>query len=251
MDTIGAVAGPLLAIGLMLWFAGDIRAALWFAVLPGVLAVAILVVAVREPERSGPRVAARLPLSRAGLAALGSGYWRVVRVGALFTLARGTEAFLVLRASSLGMTDTWVPLVMVAMSMAGTLVAWPAGRWSDRSDRRRVLAVGLLMLLAADLVLAMANGVPALMLGVVLWGAHLGLSQGVLSAFVADQAPGSLRGSAFGVFNLCSGAALLLAGVTAGWLMDAHGAPAPFWLGAALALAALPFVPGLPLPQSR
>jgi MFS family permease len=249
MDTIGAVAGPLLAIALMLWLAGDIRAVLWFAVLPGVIAVAILVFAVREPERVGAAPTPRLPLSRAGMAALGSGYWRVVWVGALLTLARGTEAFLVLRASSLGMSDTWVPLVMVGMSLAFTVVAWPAGRWSDRTDRRHVLAAGLAVLLVADLMLALASGLPALMIGVALWGAHMGLTQGVFSALIADQAPGALRGTAFGMFNLLSGLSLLIAGVSAGALMDAHGAPAPFWLGASLALLALPLVRWLPAPK--
>ncbi len=249
MDTVGAVVGPLLAIALMLWLAGDIRAVLWFAVLPGVIAVAILVFAVREPERVGAAPTPRLPLSRAGMAALGSGYWRVVWVGALLTLARGTEAFLVLRASSLGMSDTWVPLVMVGMSLAFTVVAWPAGRWSDRTDRRYVLAAGLAVLLVADLVLALASGLPALMIGVALWGAHMGLTQGVFSALIADQAPGALRGTAFGVFNLLSGLSLLIAGVSAGALMDAHGAAAPFWLGASLALLALPLVRWLPAPR--
>jgi MFS family permease len=250
MDTLGAVLGPALAIGLMLLLAGEVRSVLWFAVLPAAIAVVILVVAVREPagvERRAPR----WPLSRAALGALDGGYWRVVALGALLALARGTEAFLVLRASSLGVADTWVPLVLVGMSLAYTLVAWPAGRWSDRGDRRIALALGLLLLLLADLVLATAAGWTALAIGIVLWGAHMGLTQGVFSALVADRAPATLRGTAFGLFNLLSGLAVLVAGVAAGWLMDRHGAAAPFWLGAGLAALALPLLALLPKPQGR
>lgn len=246
MDTLGAVLGPLAAIGLMLAFAGDVRTVLWFAVLPGIVAVAIIVFLVREPERAAGHAKPRMPLSRAALAQLGGDYWRVVLLGALLALARGTEAFLVLRASSLGVADAWVPLVMVGMSLAFTGVAYPAGRWSDRADRRVVLACGLALLCVADLVLALADGWLALGLGVALWGAHMGFTQGVFSALVADAAPGPLRGTAFGFFNLLSGLAILVAGVAAGFAMDRFGAPAPFWLGAGLSLLALPLLVLLP-----
>jgi MFS family permease len=205
---------------------------------------------VREPPGVARR-APRWPLSRAALAGLDGGYWRVVLLGALLALARGTEAFLVLRASSLGVADTWVPLVLVGMSLAYTLVAWPAGRWSDRGDRRGALALGLVLLLAADLVLATATGWTALALGVLLWGAHMGLTQGIFSALVADRAPAELRGTGFGLFNLLSGLAVLVAGIAAGWLMDRYGAAAPFWLGAGLAALALPLLALLPRPASR
>jgi MFS family permease len=244
------VLGPLAAVGLMLAFAGDVRTVLWFAFVPGVVAVAIIVFLVREPEREAGASKPRLPLSRAALAQLGGSYWRIAGLGALLALARGTEAFLVLRASSLGVGDAWVPLVMVGMSLAYTVVAFPAGRWSDRADRRIVLAAGLGLLCVADLVLALAGGWTALALGVLLWGAHMGLTQGVFSALVADAAPGALRGTAFGVFNLLSGLAILVAGVAAGFAMDRFGAAAPFWLGAALSLAALPLLALLP-PQRR
>jgi MFS family permease len=250
MDTLGAVLGPLAAIGLMLALAGQVRSVLWFAVLPAAIAVVILVFAVREPPGVARR-APRWPLSRAALAGLDGGYWRVVLLGALLALARGTEAFLVLRASSLGVADTWVPLVLVGMSLAYTLVAWPAGRWSDRGDRRGALALGLVLLLAADLVLATATGWTALALGVLLWGAHMGLTQGIFSALVADRAPAELRGTGFGLFNLLSGLAVLVAGIAAGWLMDRYGAAAPFWLGAGLAALALPLLALLPRPASR
>jgi MFS family permease len=236
LDTVGAVAGPLAAVALMLAFAGDIQLALWGAVVPGVIAVAILAIGVREPDRTTTPVAARLPISREGLRRLGRGFWMVTAVGGLLALARFTEAFLVLRASSLGIANTWVPVVMAAMAGAYALTAWPAGRWSDTTDRRVVLATGMGLLAVADLVLATAASVPMLGLGVLVWGAHLGLTQAVLSTLVADQAPAELRGTAFGAFNLVQGAALLVASGGAGWLWDHYGAAAPFWAGAALAL---------------
>ncbi len=251
MDTLGAVLGPLAAVGLMLAFAGDVRTVLWFAVLPGVVAVALIVFLVREPEGGAASARPRPPLSREALARLGEDFWRIAAVGALLALARGSEAFLVLRASSLGVDDAWVPLVMVGMSLAYTVVAWPAGRWADQADRRLVLAAGLALLCGADLVLALADGRGALALGVVLWGAHMGLTQGVFSALVADAAPGPLRATAFGMFHLLSGVAILAAGMAAGLAMDRYGAPAPFWIGAALAALALPLVALLPARGSR
>ncbi len=247
LDTVGALAGPLLAIALMLAFAGDIRLALWGATVPGVIAVAILVMGVREPERSAKPVSARLPISREGLRRLGRGYWLVVGVGGVLALARFTEAFLVLRASSLGIPDTWVPLVMAGMAGAYALTAWPAGHWSDRTDRRVVLAAGMALLAAADMLLASADSIPVLALGVLMWGVHMGLTQSVLSTLVADQAPAELRGTAFGAFNLVQGAALLVASGGAGWLWDRYGAAAPFWCGAALALLGVLAVSSLPV----
>jgi MFS family permease len=246
MDTVGGFAGPLAAIGLMLWFAGDIRSALWFAVIPGGIAVLILLFAVTESDAPRTGRAPRLPFTREGFNALGSAYWRIVAVGGLLMLARATEAFLVLRASSLGLSDTWVPAVMVVMSLAFTLIAWPAGAWSDRRDRRVVLAAGLILLVVADCVLATASGIPALMIGVAIWGLHMGLTQGVLTAMIADRAPGALRGTAFGVFNLASGVCLLIAGAVAGLWWDGMGPSAPFWFGAAVAVLCLPLVVWLP-----
>lgn len=251
LDTVGAFAGPLLAIGLMLALAGNIQLVLWAAVVPGLLAVALLVFGVREPERKAAPVAARLPLSRAGLRRLGRDYGFVLAVAAALSLARFSEAFLILRTSALGMGATWIPLVLVVMNAVYMLVAWPAGHWSDRGDRRRLLVLGLLVLLVANGVLATATSVPMAMVGIALWGMHLGLTQGILAALVADTAPGELRGTAFGWLSLVQGLALLIASALAGLLWDRFGAPAPFLAAIAPIAIALALAIYLPRPASR
>jgi MFS family permease len=236
MDTVGAVLGPLLAI-LLLWASSeDVGMVLWLAVVPGVLAV-LLLLRVPEPADQAPRTA-RLPLSREGIAQLGPAFWRLVALAGLIALARFSEAFLVLRAFGLGLPVTWVPLVLVVMSVVYAASAYPAGRWSDRGSRRGLLAAGMAVLVAADLALAWADGLPLVFAGIALWGLHLGLTQGILATLVADVAPERYRGTAFGMINLVSGAGLLLASGVAGLLWDLFGAAAAFHAGAAFALLA-------------
>lgn len=238
LDSIGGFAGPLLATALMLLWAGDMRAVFWVAVIPGVAAVLLLAVGVQETPRSA--TATRLnPIHRDALRQLPRAYWSVVGLGATFTLARFSEAFLVLRAQQLGVADAWVPLVMVVMTAVYAASAYPMGRLGDRVSRRALLAAGLAVLIAADLVLALASDWPAVLVGVALWGLHMGMTQGLLSAMVADAAPAPLRGTAFGVHGLASGLALLAASVIAGALWQGMGAPATFWAGAAFALVTL------------
>lgn len=234
MDTVGAVLGPLLAM-LGLWLLADnLRAVLWIAVVPAVLCVLLLVLAVPEPEHDTRP--ARLPITREGLARLGNAYWRLVALGGVIALARFSEAFLVLRASSLGMPLRWIPLVLLVMSVVYTLTAYPVGKLSDRMPRHRLLALGMLVLAVADAVLALAHGYLALFAGIALWGLHMGLSQGILATLVADTTPAAYRGTAFGVFNLVSGVALLAASATAGALWDALGPWAAFAAGGVLSL---------------
>ncbi len=238
LDTVGAFTGPLLAVGLMLLWANDFRAVFWVAVIPAVLSVALLVVGVREPV--SPARAARInPIQRANLQRLSASYWWVVAVGAMFTLARFSEAFLILRAHDLGVAMAWVPLVLVAMNLVYAACAYPFGWLSDRVSHTKLLAAGTVVLIAADLVLATGDDLFSLLLGVGLWGVHMGMTQGLLATMVANTAPADLRGTAFGVFNLVSGLALLLASVLAGWLWDTHGAASTFYAGAALACTAL------------
>lgn len=244
LDTVGAFAGPLLATGLMLLFMNDFRLVFWIAVVPAVLAVLLLALGVQEPERTGP-VRAVNPIRREALARLGGAYWSVVALGALFTLARFSEAFLVLRAEALGVPAALVPLVMVAMNLVYAASAYPFGKLADSTDHARLLGLGLLPLVAADVLLATAGSWPALLGGVLLWGLHMGMTQGLLAAMVADTAPDDLRGTAFGVFNLVAGLAMLAASALAGALWQWLGAPATFVAGAifaALTLAALPWV---------
>lgn len=240
LDTVGAVLGPLFAIALMWHFADDIRTVLWFTVLPGIVSILLL---LRVPEPAdGPRKPRRLPLTRQGLHSLGPAFWRVAALGGWIGLARFSEAFLVLRASERGVSATWIPAVLMVMSVVYTLSSYPAGKLSDAMPRRRVLAWGMAVLLLADVLLAKANGIGWLFAGIALWGLHMGLTQGILASLVADTAPAEFRGTAFGAFNLVSGAALLAASALAGWLWQAHGPAATFWCGAAISAISLPLV---------
>ena len=241
MDTVGAVIGPLLAVALLWWFANDIRTVLWFAVVPGIFAV-LLLLKIPEPADIASRTA-RLPLSREGMSRLGAPFWRLAVLGVLIALARFSEAFLVLRASERHLPLTFIPLVLVVMSVVYAATSYPVGHLSDRISRRHLLALGMLVLAAADAVLASAQGYIALFAGIALWGLHMGMTQGLLAAMIADVSPTQYRGTAFGVFNLLSGAGLLVASGLAGWLWDRHGPSATFWVGAAIALAATLCVP--------
>jgi MFS family permease len=243
LDTVGAVIGPLAAIGLMLLLANSFTLVFWIAVVPAFLSFALIVFAVRDPDRSAGSEPVRSPLSRTELARLGTTYWLVVAIAAIFTLARFSEAFLLLRAQSVGIPLALVPTVMVVMNVVYAFAAWPAGALSDRIGRFGVLAVGFAILVLADLALAFVPNAVGLGLGVALWGLHMGLTQGLLASLVADTAPAALRGTAFGMFNLVTGVATLAASVLAGALWDAIGPAGTFLAGAAftaIALAALP-----------
>ncbi|HKJ50102.1 MAG TPA: MFS transporter [Gammaproteobacteria bacterium] len=238
LDTVGALLGPLLAIGLMLLWADDFRAVFWLALVPGVLALLLLVVGVREPQRE-PAEKPVNPVHWRELKRLDRAYWWVVAIGAAFSLARFSEAFLILRAQQGGMVPAWIPAVLVTMNLVYALTAYPAGRLSDRVGPARLLVPGLVVLIAADLVLAQASSWAAVLVGVALWGLHLGLTQGLLAKLVADTAPVDLRGTAFGFFNLLSGLALLLSSVLAGLLWDSFGASYTFYAGTLFCLLAL------------
>ncbi|MQA37059.1 MFS transporter [Rugamonas aquatica] len=238
LDTVGAFLGPLLAVGLMLLWANDFRKVFWVAVVPGMLAVALLFLGVREPERH--HTAKRTnPIRRENLKRLGSAYWWVVAIGAVFTMARFSEAFLVLRAQQGGVPVALVPLVMVAMNVVYSVSAYPFGKLSDRMSHTRLLAIGLIVLIAADLVLAQTDHWAVVLPGVALWGIHMGITQGLLATMVADTAPADLRGTAYGFFNLVSGIAMLIASIVAGLLWDSVGAAWTFRAGAGFCVVAL------------
>jgi MFS family permease len=236
LDTVGAVLGPLAAIGLMLLLASDVRSVLWWAVVPAIAAVIVLVLFVKEPQ------GAARPLERFSLKAfneLGSRTWAIVVLGAILTLARFSEAFLILRAQGLGMALAMVPIVLVVMNLAYTAIAYPAGVAADRGHRKALLVLGLLALISSDLLIASTSSLPVFFTAILLWGVHMGLTQGLLSALVADAAPAQLRGTAFGVFHLVSGIALLAASLIAGGLWDSFGAAWTFYAGAAFTAVAL------------
>ena len=231
LDTVGAFLGPLLAVALMLLWADDFRAVFWVAVVPGLMAVALLQFGVQEPE-SGKVHKGINPITVKNLARLSRGYWWVVGIGAVFTLARFSEAFLILRAQQVGMSIAFAPLVMVAMNLVYAVTAYPFGRLADRAGHRMLLILGLLVLIAADVQLAWASDWTGVIAGVGLWGMHMGMTQGLLAAMVADHAPEDLRGTAYGFFNLACGVAMLVASVVAGLLWDRLGASFTFYAGA-------------------
>ena len=245
LDTVGAFMGPLLGVGLMLLWANDFRAVFWVAVIPGLLAVALLWLGISEPE--SPRGALRgNPISKANLRRLSRAYWWTVGIGFAFTLARFSEAFLVLRAQQSGVAIAWIPLVMVAMNGVYAVCAYPFGKLSDRLNHNTLLAVGLLVMIGADLVLASSTHWAALATGIALWGVHMAITQGLLATMVADTAPADLRGTAYGFFNLLSGIAMLIASTLAGWLWDTYGAAFTFYGSAALCGLALLILIGKP-----
>lgn len=234
MDTIGAFLGPLLAIALMFWFADHIRTVLWFAVVPAFVAIGLIAFGIDESGHAPAHRTFRSPLHWRALREFPPGYWLIVGLGATFTMARFSEAFLVLRAQQTGLNLAWIPGVMVVMSLAYSLSAYPVGKLSDRLDRRLLLALGMTLLIAADLLLAIGPSVRSVFLGAAVWGLHMGFTQGILAAMVSETAPSTLRGTAFGVFNLACGVGVLIASALAGWLWDRFGASNTFLTGAAL-----------------
>ena len=238
LDTVGAFVGPALAIALMWLTANNFRTVFWVAVVPAFLAVALLVFAVNEPERPAGLRKVRSPLSIVELGRLGLAYWLVVGIAVVFSLARFSEAFLILRAQAVGLPVMLVPLVLVLMNLVYAFAAYPAGALSDRVNRIFILSMGMASLVAADLVLAFRSGIEGVAVGVALWGLHMGFSQGLLATLVADVAPPELRGTAYGMFNLLSGLALLIASVLAGLLWESVGPEGTFLAGAAFTMLA-------------
>ncbi|MGR9074262.1 MAG: MFS transporter [Gammaproteobacteria bacterium] len=238
LDSVGAFLGPLFALVFMIRFANDIKSVLWLASVPAFIAVLLLIVAVREPEpgEHAADIGSRLTLADARRLPLR--YWLVVGLGAVFTLARFSEAFLILRAQDVGLALAYVPAIMIVMNFVYAAFAYPAGAMADRISARTLLVFGLGMLVAADAVMAIADSPGIAFIGAAFWGLHMAFTQGLLSKLVADTAPEALRGTAFGVFNLVTGGALLLASVIAGSLWSVYGAPATFVAGASFAAIA-------------
>ena len=239
LDTVGAFVGPLIAVGLMALLNDDMRAVFGYAVIPAAIAVLLLVLGVEEPPASQVPHAAKAPIRWAEVRAIGAPFWLAVAVGVLFTMARFSEAFLVLRGADAGIPLSLIPFVLIAMNVVYALVSAPAGSLSDRLGRKGLLVLGTAVLIGADLVLAWVGSIAGVVAGVALWGLHMGLTQGLLAALVADTAPARLRGTAFGLFNLATGVTLLAASVLAGAIWSARGAPATFLTGGGFALLAL------------
>jgi MFS family permease len=238
LDTAGAFIGPVLAMGLMLLWANDFRAVFWVAVIPALLCVALLILGVQEPQRP-PGAVRTNPINRQNLARLSAEYWWVVTIGAVFTLARFSEAFLVLRTQQGGLPLAWTPAVLIAMNLVYAACAYPFGKLADKVSHTQLLAWGVVLLIAADALLAYSNQGVWVWAGIGLWGLHMAMTQGLLATMVADTAPDDLRGTAYGFFNLVSGLAMLIASGLAGWLWDQWGAPFTFMAGIVFSVLAL------------
>ncbi|MDD4944255.1 MAG: MFS transporter [Rhodoferax sp.] len=238
LDTVGAFLGPLLAVAFMLLWADDFRAVFWVASMPAFLCVILLIWGVQEPDK--PQAGKRVnPISRANLARLSPAYWWVVGVGTVLTLARFSEAFLVLRANQGGLALAWTPLVLIGMNVVYAACAYPFGKMADKLQHTQLLGWGLLLLIGADTLLALDNAGVVFWAGVALWGLHMAMTQGLLAAMVADTAPTDLRGTAYGFFNLLSGVAMLVTSGLAGWLWQSFGAATTFMAGIGFAAVAL------------
>lgn len=237
LDSVGALLGPLLAIALMALTMNDYRQVFLFAVIPGLVSVLLIIFFVKEPAPQPATVSSTIKRSQTH--ALPGIYWLVMGIGVCFTLARFSEAFMILQGESLGLQIHLIPGILMVMSLFYAIAAYPAGRWSDRLSRIGILRIGLLMLILADLVLANANSILHVFIGTALWGIHMAFSQGIFSAMVADSVNESLRGTAFGIYGLATGCAIIIASICAGWLWDQYGAYMTFYAGAALSLLTL------------
>lgn len=239
IDTLGAFLGPLIAIAAMAAFANNMRTVFWLAIIPAAIAVLLVLVGVEDAKRPAGEREARVPVHLADLRLLPRTFWSLVAIGAVFTLARFSEAFLILKANAEGLPLALTPLVLVAMNAVYMLAAYPLGSLSDRVSAKAMLVAGLIVLIAADLALAMLPGIAGAFFGIALWGVHMATTQGLFAKLIADRSPPELRGSAYGIFNLVTGMALLAASVIAGAVWDEWGAASAFLLGAAFAFAAL------------
>ena len=239
LDTVGAFLGPVFAVLLMWLTADNIPAVFWLAVIPAFISVFLLFIFVPEPPRSADMPAVKSPLSLHELQRLGPALWWVVAVASVFTLARFSEAFLILKAHTEGAPTGLIPIVLMVMNIFYAISAYPAGVLSDNGSRLRILAFGMVLLVVADLVFVLLPGLTGFFIGLAIWGMHMGFTQGIFSSLVADTAPMELRGTAFGILNLSMGIMILLASVIAGLLWDGVGPQSTFLAGATLAMIAL------------
>ena len=237
LDTVGALLAPLAAIGLMALFASDIRMVYWIAVIPAAISFFLAWLALREPEQH--LTAVKKSPFFSGFRELDRETKRLLQVGFLFTLARFSEAFLILKGMDVGLTEATSPLTLAIFNLAYVALAYPAGALSDRMSPRSILIAGMGVLIAGNLVLARTGSFAGLVIGTTLWGAHMALTQGIFSRMIADSAREELRATSFGAFWFVTGIASLLASLGAGWLWDREGASATFITSAGIAAVAL------------
>jgi MFS family permease len=244
LDTAGALLAPLAAIGLMAAFASDIRMVFWVAVIPAAASFLLAWLALREPEQQ------LAPLTNsplfAGFRDLGKDTRRLLAVGFLFTLARFSEGFLILKGIEIGLSEAMSPLTLAMFNLAFVALAYPAGALSDRVRPKMLLIAGMVMLIAGNLILAKTESFSGLVAGVALWGAHMAFTQGIFARMIADSAPADLRATSFGAFWFVSGLGGLAASLAAGLLWDRDGSAATFLTSALVAGAAVAMLSLLP-----
>jgi MFS family permease len=242
LDTIGAFLAPIAAVLLLLIFAGDLRMVMWFSVIPAALCMIVLIYGVKEPKPAEPKKNIGFPLKKENIKSLPKSFWIIVVSASFLTMARFSDAFLILKAQQVGMSLTYIPIVLVVMNLLYFTSAYPVGIISDKVSRRRLLMVGILVLILANIILAFSHNLWLTLLGTAVWGLHMGITQGLLATIVTDKAPAELRGTAYGIFNLACGVSMLIASFTAGALWDIYGPTATFLMGGVFALIALPVI---------
>jgi len=237
LDTAGALLAPLLAIGLMALLASDIRKVFWIAIIPAAISFLLAWLVLREANEH------LAPIKRspffAGFRELDKETKRLLQVGFLFTLARFSEGFLILKGIDIGLSEAMSPLTLAIFNLAYVALAYPAGALSDRMQPRSILIAGMIVLIAGDMVLARTSNFAGLVVGTALWGAHMALTQGIFSRMIADSAPEELRATSFGAFYFVTGIGTLLASLGAGWLWDGQGPESTFLTSAGVAAAAV------------
>jgi MFS family permease len=234
----GFVVGPLIAIGLMKLSGDNFRLVFWIALIPAYLSIVVLLLTVKELPLNHDESPRRLPIRRGDIAALPAAFWWVIAIAGLLSLARFSQAFLVLKAFEVGVDAAFVPMVLVVMHLVFSVAAYPFGILADHLDRRLQLGIGTVILVSADVVLASASTIWMTALGAALWGLQLGVTQGLLGATIADVAPDRLRGTAFGVYDVAIGVGTFVASAGAGVLWMAGGSSIAFSVSACVATAA-------------
>jgi MFS family permease len=251
MDHAGAVAGPLVAAGLLLIPAMTLRGVFLLAAIPAVLVMIVLVLAVQEPAADGhPPTSARTSLL-SDWSAMGGDFRRLLLAVLVFTLGNSTDAFLLLRLSGAGLAAGSIALLWAAHHVVKMAATYLGGRWSDRTGRRRLVAAGWVIYAAVYAAFAVVSTQTGLIAVFLAYGLYFGLTEPVERSWVAGLAPRNLRGSAFGLYHGTIGIAALPASLIFGGIYAAAGPAAAFATGAALAGIALVLLLRVPEPPVR
>ncbi len=241
LDAAGAFVGPLLATLLLLLWTEDLRSIFWIALIPGAACLALILFGVEDnvtPTVNTKRIAWKDLKS-----VMTPAFVQLVILGTLFSLARFSNAFIVLRAAAIGIEHAWIPMAVVLMNITFSLSSYPFGKLADKLNPMKLLALGMVLLALANLLFAYAENYRILAAGIVLFGMHLGATQGIFSTIISEIAPSEVRATAFGIFNFFSGLALLASGLVAGSLWEYMGAQYCFGGGVVFALITLSLIP--------